>query len=733
MIFVHQRDQMDCGPACLSMIIQYFGKNIDLNYIREICYLTREGVNFLGISSAAEEIGFETFPTMLSNLELENNKSSLPCIIHWNQNHFVVLYKIRINRITKKVTYIIADPAHGIINLSQEKFSNSWHSDKNKGSALFLEPTEKFENLQNSINKEGYFKHIVAYTKPFRRQMLLMLVMLLFGSCISFLMPFLTQNLIDKGVNVKNLITIRMILFAQLALFAGSISFEIIRNWLMLIVGTKLSITIISDFLKKIFKLPLSFFETKNVGDFNQRILDNGRIERFLTSQTLVTSFSILTFSAFFFVLWYYDTIILIIYTVMTVLAVLWSMYWLRKRKILDYFRFQQSGEHQHHIYEIVNGITEMKLYQMEEFKLEKWEGVQQKLLKTNIRLLKIDQIQISGFEFVNQLKNIIVAFIAATLVVDGNITLGAMLSISYIIGQMNSPINQLITFLKSLQDAKLSMERIYEVQTQPEEDKENDAEMLLSDDIVAGRNAIEVRNVSFQYQGPKSSFVLKDISFFVPNGKTTAIVGASGSGKTTLMKLLLKFYSVTEGDIFYQNQSVKALSAKSIRKNYGVVMQDGYILAESIERNIAAGDEEIDRERLEDAVKIANIKDFINELPLGYKTKIGSAGNLLSGGQKQRILIARAVYRNPRFMLFDEATSALDAENEKIVHDNLQSFFKGKTVIIIAHRLSTVKNADQIIVLKNGAVVEQGNHNDLVHCKGEYFNLVKNQLELGI
>lgn len=733
MIFVHQRDQMDCGPACLSMIIQYFGKNIDLNYIREICYLTREGVNFLGISSAAEEIGFETFPTMLSNLELENNKSSLPCIIHWNQNHFVVLYKIRINRITKKVTYIIADPAHGIINLSQEKFSNSWHSDKNKGSALFLEPTEKFETLQNSINKEGYFKHIVAYTKPFRRQMLLMLVMLLFGSCISFLMPFLTQNLIDKGVNAKNLNTIRMILFAQLALFAGSISFEIIRNWLMLIVGTKLSITIISDFLKKIFKLPLSFFETKNVGDFNQRIQDNGRIERFLTSQTLVTSFSILTFSAFFFVLWYYDTIILIIYTVMTVLAVLWSMYWLRKRKILDYFRFQQSGEHQHHIYEIVNGITEMKLYQMEEFKLEKWEGVQQKLLKTNIRLLKIDQIQTSGFEFVNQLKNIIVAFIAATLVVDGNITLGAMLSISYIIGQMNSPINQLITFLKSLQDAKLSMERIYEVQTQPEEDNENDAEILLSDDIVAGRNAIEVRNVSFQYQGPKSSFVLKDISFFVPNGKTTAIVGASGSGKTTLMKLLLKFYSVTEGDIFYENQSVKALSAKSIRKNYGVVMQDGYILAESIERNIAAGDEEIDRERLEDAVKIANIKDFINELPLGYKTKIGSAGNLLSGGQKQRILIARAVYRNPRFMLFDEATSALDAENEKIVHDNLQSFFKGKTVIIIAHRLSTVKNADQIIVLKNGAVVEQGNHNDLVHCKGEYFNLVKNQLELGI
>lgn len=733
MIFVHQHDQMDCGPACLSMIIKHYGKNVDLNYIREISHITREGVNFLGISDAAEKLGFETFATTLTNEQLESNNHSLPCIIHWNQNHFVVLYKIKTNRITKKITYKIADPSHGLIELPKEKFNLSWHSNNETGIALFLKPTEKFKSLKSNNRNDGYLKHILLYTKPFKKQMAMMLIMLLLGSCISFVFPFLTQNLIDKGVNGKDLNIIGMILSAQLILFSGSISFEIIRNWLMLIVGTKLSIMIVSDFLKKLFRLPLSFFETKNIGDFNQRILDNGRIERFLTSQSLVTSFSILTFSAFFVVLWYYNIIILIVYSTMTVLAVFWSMFWLRKRRILDYFRFQQSSEHQQNIYEIVNGITEMKLYQMEDYKLKKWEGVQEKLLKTNMRLLKIDQIQSSGFEFVNQLKNIIVTFIAATLVVEGNITLGAMLSISYIIGQMNAPINQLITFLKSLQDAKLSMERIYEVQIQPEEEKENDLVMSISessDNKIT--NAIELTNVSFQYQGPKSNFVLKNVSFSIPKGKVTAIVGASGSGKTTLMKLLLKFYPVTEGDIHYQNLSIKDISAKSLREKCGVVMQDGYILSETIERNIATSDVNINVNKLDKASRSANIFSFIEELPLGYNTKIGAAGNEISGGQKQRILIARAVYKNPHYIFFDEATSALDAENEKIIHDNLQSFFKGKTVLIIAHRLSTVKNADQIIVLKHGEVVEKGNHQELVAMKNEYFNLVKNQLELG-
>lgn len=731
--FVHQRDQMDCGPACLSMIIKYFGKDIDLHHIREISFITREGVNLLGISDAAEKLGFETFPTTLSNEQLEQNYNSLPCIIHWNQNHFVVLYKIVMNRFTRKVTYKVADPAHGIVSLPKEKFNRSWHTREGKGVALFLEPTEQFDQLENNAKKGGYLKHILKYTKSFKKQIAMMLVMLLLGSCISFIFPFLTQNLIDKGVNAKKPSIIVMILLAQLTLFIGSITFEIIRNWLMLIVGTKLSILIVTDFLRKLFKLPLSFFETKNVGDFNQRILDNGRIERFLTSQSLATSFSILTFSAFFMVLWYYNPVILLVYSIMTVLAIVWSIFWLKRRKILDYFRFQQSGEHQQSIYEIVNGITEMKLYQMEDYKLEKWEHIQERLLKTNIRILKIDQIQSSGFEFINQLKNILVTFIAATLVVNGNITLGAMLSISYIIGQMNAPVTQLITFLRSFQDAKLSMERIYEVQTQAEEEKEGDNKLIFSDHSRALKpGAIEIKNLSFQYQGPKSAFVLKNVSLLIPEGKVTAIVGASGSGKTTLMKLLLKFYPVTEGNIHYQDFELKNLSAKSLREQCGVVMQDGYILSDTIERNIATSDVNIDFKRLMHAANLANISSFIEELPLGYKTKIGATGNDLSGGQKQRILIARAIYKNPHYIFFDEATSALDAENEKIIHDSFQSFFYGKTVLIIAHRLSTVKKADQIIVLKRGEMVEKGNHLELVQLKGEYFNLVKNQLELG-
>lgn len=730
MTFVHQRDQMDCGPACLSMIVKYYGKDIDLNYIRELSYITREGVNLLGISDAAEKLGFDPFPTALSNEQLEENRHNLPCIIHWNQNHFVVLKQIRTNPLNKQVSYKIADPAHGLVSMSREKFNRSWHTTDEKGIALFLEPTGKLDQLHSTGQHSGYFKHILNYAKPYKKQLFMMLLLLLLGSCISFAFPFLTQNLIDKGVNSKNLHIISMLLMAQLTLFAGSITFEIMRNWLMLIVGTRISITIVSDFLRKLFRLPLSFFETKHIGDFNQRILDNGRIERFLTSQSLVTSFSILTFSAFFVVLWYYDLVILLVYAVMTALAVGWSMFWLRKRRILDYFRFQQSTEHNQHIYEIVNGITEMKLYQMEEYKMGKWEEVQRRLLKTNMRLLKIDQVQSSGFEFMNQLKNIIVTFIAATLVVGDHITLGAMLSISYIIGQMNTPVNQLISFLRSLQDAKLSMERIYEVQTQAEEEGENDKALVI-DDHLAPRS-IALSNVSFQYQGPKSNYVLKDVSLIIPEGKVTAIVGASGSGKTTLMKLLLKFHPVTNGDILYNGLSIKEISAKSLREKCGVVMQDGYIMGDSIARNIATSDIHIDQEKLENASRLTNISSFIEELPLGFNTKIGATGNGISGGQRQRILIARAIYKSPHYIFLDEATSALDAENEKIIHDNLQSFLKGKTAVIIAHRLSTVKNADQIIVLRQGRVVEQGTHQELVKLNGEYLSLVKNQLELG-
>ncbi len=734
MNIILQHDQMDCGVASLAMVSSHYGKSYNLQYLREYCFLTRNGVSLLGIIEAAEKIGFETYPAKMSLEGLHSPNVKLPLILHWNKNHFVVLYKISRNIFTGKPIYKIADPGHGFINLSEERFKQSWLSDEGKGIGLFLNPTEKFYQITPPKREKLTVSSLMQYLTPYKKQIIWMSILLLMGSCLTLIFPFLTEALIDRGVNAKNLNFIFMILLAQLGVFLGSIAIEIFRNWLMLYVGTKLSITIISDFLGKLLQLPIKFFDSKMMGDFQQRIQDNERIEQFLTSQSLTTFFSIITFSVFFGVLWYYDFKILLVYLSLTVVAIFWSLYWLRQRKMLDYFRFQQQSENQESIYEIIGGITEMKLNNFEAYKRRQWEGIQEKLFKTNIRLLKTDQLQSSGFEFINQVKNILVTFLAATYVVQDSMTLGALLSVSYIIGQMNSPVNQLLTFFRSLQDAKLSLERLNEVQNHPEEEKEGQHQM----DIVreepgeALEKGIRLQNVSFQYEGPRSPYVLKDIDLFIPEGKITAIVGASGSGKTTLMKLLLKFYPPTQGNIYYNQHDIEDLSPKSLRQQCGVVMQDGYIFSDSIARNIATDDEVIDDERLGHAVDTANIRDYIESLPLKYSTKIGASGNGISGGQQQRFLIARSVYKNPQYIFFDEATSALDAENEKIIHDRLQQFFKGKTVLLIAHRLSTVKNAHQIVVLKGGEVVEKGNHEELVSRKGEYFNLIKNQLELG-
>ncbi|MDR0547223.1 MAG: peptidase domain-containing ABC transporter, partial [Dysgonamonadaceae bacterium] len=645
----------------------------------------------------------------------------LPCILHWNQNHFVVLRSIKAKK------FYIADPSHGFVKLPEKDFRKSWLPNGEKGVALFLNPTGKFYELQPPAQQKMSLRYMFGYLKSYKWQIVWMFLLLLLGSALTLIFPFLTQNLIDRGVNGKNLNIITAILLAQLALFLGAITFEIIRNWLMLYVGTKLSIKIISDFLKKLLKLPVKFFDTKMTGDFQQRIHDNERIEHFLTSQSLLTFFSMITFSVFFGVLWYYDFTILLIYLTLTVLSVLWSLFWLKKRKYLDYFRFQERSNNQESIYEILNGVTEMKLNDFADYKRSKWEEIQQRLFKLNIRILRLDQLQMSGFEFINQLKNIIVTFFAATLVIKGDLTLGVMMSISYIIGQMNSPVNQLVDFFRGLQDARLSLERLNEVQNHEEEEQSGQIEFAGADG-----KGIKIDNLAFQYEGPHSPFVLKNIDLEIPEGKITAIVGASGSGKTTLMKLLLKFYPPVEGNIFYNSININDLSAESLRRHIGAVMQDGFIFSDTIERNIATGDENINQDKLQRAIQIANLEEFIASLPLKFNTKIGAAGNGISGGQRQRLLIARAIYKNPRYIFFDEATSALDAENEKKIHDNLQAFFKGKTVLIIAHRLSTVKNAEQIIVLKNGQIVEQGNHTQLVGRKGEYFNLVKNQLELG-
>lgn len=482
--------------------------------------------------------------------------------------------------------------------------------------------------------------------------------------------------------------------------------------------------------MKNILKLPLRFFDSKMLGDFNQRIADNERIEEFLTSQSLYTFFSLLNFSVFFVVLLFYSYEILLIYLILSAIAILWSSFWLKKRKRLDYFRFLYRSENQNSIYEMFNGVTEMKLNQFEDYKCKEWEKHQNKLFGINIKILKNDQIQLSGFDFFNQIKNILVTFVAALFVVKNELSLGQLLSISYIIGQMNSPVNQLVDFFRSLQDAKLSLERIDEIRHYPAEEQEKDN--VTEQNFKKDKTDIVLKNVSFQYEGSKSPYALRDVDLAIPYGKITAIVGASGSGKTTLMKLLLRFYEVTNGEIFYGNTQMANISPHNLRSNCGIVMQDGYIFSDTIERNIATSDENIDMKKLRQSVKIANLQEYVKQLPLKFGTKIGASGNGISGGEKQRILIARAVYKNPQFIFFDEATSALDAENEKIIHNNLQDFFHGKTVIIIAHRLSTVKNADKIVVLDKGQIVEQGTHADLTRKRGAYYDLVKNQLELG-
>ncbi|MEW7278625.1 peptidase domain-containing ABC transporter [Aquimarina sp. 2201CG1-2-11] len=734
MKFIPQKDQMDCGPACLVMVASIYGKKYPLDYIRDLSYITREGVSLLGIKEAATRIGFDAFAAKLTSQDLiEKRYKSL--IIHWNQNHFVVLCGVKKNLFKGEYMFKIADPTHGVISLTQEEFEKGWLPDEQEGIVLFLEPTEEFYKLAPQKQNKTSIKYLLNYLTAYKKQLVQMFALLLVGSGITLIFPFLTQHLIDKGVNAKDLNIIGLVLVAQLVLFLGSITIEIVRNWLVLYVGTKMSISIISDFLKKILQLPIKFFDTKMMGDFQQRIQDNERIEKFLTSESLITFFSMITFLVFFGVLLYYDYKILLVYITLTAVAILWSLFWLKKRKYLDYFRFQQRSDNQDSIYEILNGVTEMKLNQFESFKRKKWEEIQKKLFKVNIRILKLDQLQLSGFQFLNQVKNIIVTFMAANYVVHGQMTIGELLSVSYIIGEMNSPIYQLVNFFRSLQDAKLSIERLNEVQNHPKEEVTDLLKISDIDNILINnaKKDIVLSNVDFQYEGPKSPFVLQNINFSILNGKTTAIVGASGSGKTTLMKLLLKFYEPIRGDIQIHNTNLSDVSANSWRGNCGVVMQDGYIFSETLERNIAMGDEEIDSEKLAHAIRVANIGDFVESLPLKLKTKIGAAGNGISGGQKQRILIARAVYKNPSYIFFDEATSALDAENEKIIHDNLQSFFKGKTVLIIAHRLSTVKNADQIIVLRNGRIVEQGNHQQLVENQSDYFSLVKNQLELGV
>ncbi len=728
--FLPQHDQMDCGPACLQMIARYYGKRYSLQYLRDLSSLTRDGVSLLGISKSANAIGLKSI-TLQMGLEDLVLQIKSPAILHWNQNHFVVLYKIRKKKISNENEFIIADPGHGIIKLSEHEFKKQWCNANNEGVILYLETTDKFYNkkaVSKDTNDSSSF--LLSYLKSYQWEITQLLLGVFGGSLITLIFPFLTQALIDRGVKDQSLDIIKIILFGQLFLFLGSAIIEIIRNWITLYIGSHVNIKIISDFLMKLMKLPIKFFDTKMMGDFTQRINDHERIEEFLTSQSLLTLFSLINLLVFLVVLGIYDLKILITFSILTSVSICWILIFQNKRKILDYIKFQCKALNQDSVYELINGMQEIKLNNFENHKRNEWEDLQVKLYKISTRILKLDQYQTTGYTFINHFKNILVTYFAAKEVILGNLSLGAMLSITYIIGQTNSPLNQLIEFIRSFQDAKISLNRLSEVHAQREEEQIDNSSQILKSKNFDNRYGIHLVNLSYSYDGVQQQ-ILNNLNLYIPKGKTTAIVGASGSGKTTLIKLLLKFYTPSEGDIFIDNKGLKSISPKEWRSKIGTVMQDGFIFSDTIERNIATSDEEIDKKQLQYAIRVANLTEFIEGLPNKLKTKIGASGNGISGGQKQRILIARAVYKNPDFMFFDEATSALDTENERIIMKNINSFIKNRTAVIIAHRLSTVKGADQIVVLNKGKIVEVGTHKDLVIRQEYYFNLVKDQLEL--
>jgi ATP-binding cassette subfamily B protein len=718
--YYRQLDAMDCGPTCLRMVAKHYGRNFNLRTLSALCGFNREGISLLGLSDASEKIGFRSLGVKLNPMQLKDVE--LPCILHWKQNHFVVLYKIKGGK------YYLADPAQGLATIEEIDFKSNWINDGDKGIALLISPSPQFYEQEDEKGSEIKWSFLLRYLVTYRQLVIQLLFGLGIGSLLQLITPFLTQSIVDIGINTRNLSFIYIILIAQIALVIGRVSVDFIRSWILLHISTRINISILTDFLIKLMKLPISFFDTKMTGDIMQRMNDQKTIQNFLTGSALGTIFSMFNLVIFSFVLAYYNLTIFLVVVVSSTLYIGWIVLFLKRRRALNYKSFEVSAKNQSSIVQLIGGMQEIKLNNCEQQKRWEWEYIQARLFKFNVKSMALGQFQQGGATFINEGSNLIITFLSAKAVIDGNLTLGAMIAVQYIIGQLNGPVQQFLGFIQGFQDAKISLERLNEIHMmQDEEPGGKEWNNTLPDN-----KSLSIKNLTFRYPGAGKEPVLEDIDIYIPQGKTTAIVGMSGSGKTTILKLLLRFYEPEQGEIKIGDQLISNIAFKVWRGQCGAVMQDGFIFSDNIERNIAVGDDYPDKIKLKHAIKVANIQDFIDELPLGLNTRIGAEGNGISQGQRQRVLIARAVYKNPEYMLFDEATNALDANNERTIMDNLAEFFKGRTVVVVAHRLSTVSNADNIIVLDKGRVIEQGTHHELTNLKGDYYRLVKNQLELG-
>ena len=724
-----QHDSMQCGIACLQMICKYFGRDYTLSALSRYCFATTEGVSLLGISEAADTLGLHTLSARATVDELAENP--LPAILHWNQNHFVVLYNVKKGR-----KFYISDPAKGRITYGYDEFIAHWASTlsygRPAGIVMFFETTPAFLEFKmdgmTDASERRSFRFLFGYIKKYRKYFLQIVFGLILGSGMQLVLPFLTQAIVDEGIKGKDLNIIWLILLGQLMLTASRTAIDFYRRWLLLRIGMNINISLLSDFFVKLLKLPMSFFDTKLMGDLMQRMSDHSRVNSFLTQNCLNVTFSMLTFVVFSVVLFMYSKFVFCIFLLGSLGYGCWLLSFLRRRKVIDYELFEQQSINNNRTYEFITSMQEIKLQDCERRKCKEWETVQHDLFRVQQKSLKLQQTQEAGSIFINEIKNMVITVVAAASVIHSDITLGMMLAIQYIIGQLNSPVEQLMQFFYSLQDVKISLERINEIHLMKDENGKEGLKKQVED----ASEGITLSHVDFKYDPHAMYKTLDDINIHIPHGKVTAIVGASGSGKTTLIRLMLGYYPVSGGKLTIGGTDVNTLNKKWWRRQCGVVMQEGAIFSESIARNIAVDDNDVNQEQLYRAADLACIKDDIFYLPLRFNTKIGRDGMGLSQGQKQRILIARAIYKNPDYLFLDEATNSLDASNEYDIVTNLENFYAGKTVVIVAHRLSTVRNADQIIVLKHGQVVEIGNHESLTTKRGTYYKLVRNQLELG-